>query len=468
LAIDECSDEDGQRLTIRISRRQGQRARLFFSITCQGDPMTKTTMDYAALVGLDWADEEHAYCLFSAGNDKPQHGVLKQRPEAIAEWVAELRRRFEGRPVAICLEQSRGALLFALMAYEFLHLYPINPVQLAAYRKAMDPSGAKDDPRDGELLARFLRQHRDQLRLWKPDDEITRGLRLLNEQRRDWVEQRVALENQLRQRLKESFPLALELLPGDLHAPRTLAFLAAFPTLKELQRASPSQLARHLGPRRRRCDDPPMETLRRQQLQTIRQALPLTQDRAILEHARLVICHVVRQIESMNKAIADCEQKIAQWFAEHPDHDLFSSLPGAGAAIAPRMAAAYGTDRDKFQDAGDMQQISGIAPITRRSGKSMAVYARWACPSFLRQTFHEFARCSVKFSVWAQAYLKMRMAGGARYHVAVRALAYKWQRVIFACWKNHQPYDEARYLQRLRLTDSPLLRYLPPNPKETP
>ena len=131
--------------------------------------------------------------------------------------------------------------------------------------------------------------------------------------------------------------------------------------------------------------------------------------------------------------------------------------------MAPRMAAAYGTDREKFQDASDMQQMSGIAPITRRSGKSMGVYARWACPAFLRQTFHEFARCSAKFSTWAQAYMKMRMERGASYHVTVRALAYKWQRVIFACWITHQPYDEARYLQRLRQTGSSLVKYLPPN-----
>lgn len=119
-------------------------------------------LDCAAFVGMDWADEEHAVCILPADGGQAERGMLKQEPEAIAAWVGALRQRFDGRPVAICLEQSRGPLLYALMSYEFLVLCPINPVQLAAYRKALDPSGAKGDPRDGELLARFLRDQGDQ------------------------------------------------------------------------------------------------------------------------------------------------------------------------------------------------------------------------------------------------------------------------------------------------------------------
>jgi transposase len=425
-------------------------------------------LNYAAFVGMDWADEEHAVCIIPADGGKSEHGTLKQEPEAIGAWVGELRQRFGGRPVAICLEQSRGPLLYALMSYDFLVLCPINPVQLAAYRKALDPSGAKGDPRDGELLARFLRDQGDQLRVWRPDDEVTRGLRLLNEQRRAWVEERVALENQLRQRLKETYPLALRLFPGDLHADQVVRFLAKFPTLKELQRASPKQLAEHLGQPRRQADEPSVEELGRQRMNIIRQATPLTTDRAVIEHARLVICHVVTQIRSLNCAIGDCEKKIAEWFAEHPDRDLFSSFPGAGAALVPRLAAAYGTDRDKFQDAREMQQMSGIAPITRSSGKTRVVLKRWACPRFLRQTFHEFARCSTKFSAWAHAYVEMRTAAGASYHVTLRALAFKWQRILFRCWKNHEPYDEERYLQSLRAAESKILRYIPANVGDNP
>lgn len=425
-------------------------------------------LECVAFIGVDWGDQEHAFSILPVDGGPASHGTLKQRAEAIAAWVAQLRQRFGGRPVAICLEQSRGALMFALMQYEFLLLCPINPSQLASYRKALYPSGAKDDPTDAELLARFVQEHHDQIRVWKPDDEITRSLRLLSEQRRDWVEQRVGLENQLRQRLKETYPLALQLFPGDLHAEGGLAFLAKFPTLKELKRASPQQLAKWLPKRRRRVDDPPAEELCREQIQAVRQALPLTKDRAVLEHARLVISHVVTQIQSLKDAIAECDQKIAALFVQHPDRDLFASFPGAGSAIAPRLAAAFGTDREKFQRAQDIQQMSGVAPITRSSGKTTVVQIRWACPKFLRQTFHEFARCSTKFSTWAQAYLEMRRTAGTPYHVIIRSLAFKWQRILFRCWKNHQPYDEQRYLQSLRANGSTLLRFLPSHAGESP
>ncbi|MGH6796484.1 MAG: IS110 family transposase [Methylocella sp.] len=419
--------------------------------------------EFAAYVGLDWEHGEHAVCLFPAAGGTAQHGEVKQTPEGIAAWVVELRERFGGQPVAICLEQSRGALVYALMPYDFLVLYPINPKQLSDYREALYPSGAKSDPTDAELLARFLRDHTDKLRAWRPDDAITRGLRLMTEQRRNWVQDRVALTNELQQRLKESYVLALDLCGNDLASERSLALLEKFPSQRELQRASPKQLEKSLRPRRRVTDDPPAEEMLREQIAAIRKATPMTTDCAVLEHARLVVANLVVMIRTLNQAIAQCDTKIDELFAQHPDRELFDSFPGAGKALAPRLAAAYGTDRDKFQGAQDMQQFSGIAPVTRASGKTKVAHMRWACPKFLRQTFHEFARCSIKFSPWAKAYVAMRTASGHRYHETVRALAFKWQRILFQCWKTRQPYDEKRYLQRLHATGSKIIQFLPPD-----
>ena len=418
--------------------------------------------EFAAFVGLDWEETKHAVCVLPAAGGTPQHTEVEQTAAGLAAWVAELRERFGGRLVAVCLEQSRGALVYALLQYEFLVLHPINPKQLCDYRQALYPSGAKSDPNDAELLARFLRDHSDKVRAWHPDDPITRGLRLLTEQRRKWVEDRVALTNELQQRLKESYPLALELTTGELCGEAILNLLEKFPSQRELQRASPRQLEKHLPKRRRVADDPPAEQLLRERIAGIRAALPMTTDAPVLDHARLAVSHLVLMIRAANRAITECERKIKELFIQHPDCQLFSSFPGAGEVMAPRLAAAFGTDRNKFDDAQEIQQFSGIAPVTKTSGKTRVVYMRWACPKFLRQTFHEFARCSTKFSTWAKAYVDMRKARGHKYHAIIRALAFKWQRILFRCWKNHEAYDENRYLQRLRASGSEIVRFLPP------
>jgi transposase len=422
---------------------------------------------FAAYVGLDWEDEAHSVCLLPADGGVAEQYELKHEPEAIATWVADLRHRFGGRRVAVCVEQSRGGLIYALMHYEFLVLYPINPKQLADYRKALYPSGAKNDPNDAALLARFVREHHDRLRAWNPEDAVTRGLRLMTEQRRKWVEDRVAKTNELQQRLKECYRLALDFCDGDLWAESFLALLERFPSQQELQRASPRQLEKWLPKKRCRTDDPPTEEFLRERIAAVRKAIPLTSDRAVLEHARMAIAHLVVMIRALNRAIAEADAKIAELFAEHPDALVFSSFPGAGKALAPRLAAAYGTDRDKFQGAEDMQQLSGIAPVTKASGKTRVVQMRWACPKFLRQTFHEFALASTRFSTWAKAYVTMRKAAGHRYQEIIRGLAFKWQRILTRCWKDRQPYDELRYLQRLRQTGSKLATSLPPEPAPT-
>ena len=121
-------------------------------------------------------------------------------------WVAQLRERFGGRPVGIAIEQRRGAVIHALMQYEFLVLYPVNPKALARYREAFHPSGAKDDPTDAALLLDLLRKHRDQLRPWHPDTVTARQLQLLCEHRRKLVNLRGGLTNRLTSLLKQYFP----------------------------------------------------------------------------------------------------------------------------------------------------------------------------------------------------------------------------------------------------------------------
>ena len=118
---------------------------------------------FAAFVGLDWADAKHDMCLQAAGTERREFLVLEHRPEAIDAWVCTLRTRFNGQPVAVCLELNKGPIVSALRQYDFLVLFPVNPLTLAKYREALTPSRAKDDPTDAALQVALLLTHRDTL-----------------------------------------------------------------------------------------------------------------------------------------------------------------------------------------------------------------------------------------------------------------------------------------------------------------
>jgi hypothetical protein len=129
--------------------------------------------EWAALLAIDWADKKHAWSLYVPGARRREHGEIEHSPEAIHIWIAQLTTRFVGRPIAVGVEQSRGALLFALSKYGNLVLYPIHPAAANDFRKAVYPSGSKSDPVDADLLLDLLVTHRDRLRLWRPDTEQT-------------------------------------------------------------------------------------------------------------------------------------------------------------------------------------------------------------------------------------------------------------------------------------------------------
>ena len=417
--------------------------------------MSKDHVEIAAFIGLDWADQKHVLTLQEAGSQERHRFTLDHTPEAIQDFIQRMRNRFGGRPVAIAVEQKRGALIYALMHVEFLHLYPVNPVTVAKMRGAFYPSRAKDDPTDADLLLDILISHRRHLRVWVPDDVLTRSIQLLTEDRRHLVDERTALTNQLTAALKAYFPQALEWF-GELHTARAGAFLQRWASLQELKRATPSAIRKFHKAQGYRGDEK-----REQLLAHIQQAQPLTQDSAVLLAGSMKVQSLVQQIPSLTESIERYDQHIAALFDQHDDSTLFGSFPGAGPALAPRLLAAFGSNRDRFEFAAEVQQLSGIAPVTEKSGEGIWIHWRLACSKFLRQTFHEFAGKSIFQSDWARAYYDQQKARGKSHHAALRSLAYKWIRIMFRCWKTRTPYDETVYSKSLKLRRSPLADELP-------
>ncbi len=374
----------------------------------------KEEQDIAVYIGVDWGDERHSVHLQAEGGSTIEHFELEQKPDVLHDWVAQLRQRAGGRKVAIAIEQRKGA------------------------------SGAKDDPADSELLLDLLSKHRDKLRAWIPDTVQVRKLQLLCEQRRKMVNQRVALTNRLTSLLKQYFPQALDWV-GDITSIQCCEFLINWPDLAALQRVRKSTLEKFY--RDHNCRK---ASVIEERIRQISGACPLTSDPAIVEPLSLSVQTYATQLRSLIRAIEEFDKRIAYLFTQLPDHALFDSFPGAGAVCAPRLAAAFGSDRSRWDSAVQLQSHSGIAPVTERSGKALWVHHRLACPKFIKQTFHEFADQSIRFSQWARAYYDQQRGRGNDHHAALRALAYKWIRILFRCWKDRKPYDEQNYIQSLR------------------
>jgi transposase len=411
-----------------------------------------TPHPFDLVIGLDRADKKADLHLIDTRSLERTTTIIDTAPEALWDWLLQLRQRHPQARVALCLEQPAGHLISFLEAYDWITLFPINPITLQKYREAFVTSRAKDDTRDAYFLAELLLNHPDKFKPWTPEDNQTRAVRQLVFHRRSVVDERTALTNRLQGLLKQYFPQALELCGEDLWRPLATAFLLKWSSLGAVKKARPATLKQFYylhGSRSQKLID--------QRLDLIAKAVPVTDETAIIESFVLRITLIARQLQDVQNTIAHFDRQIAQAYADHPDRHIFASLPGAGPVLGTRLLCSLGAQRERFDNAAQLQSYTGIAPVTKKSGGSCYIHRRYLCPKFHRQSFHEYAKESILWSRWAAAFYLQQRTKGSPHHTAVRALAFKWQRILFRCWQDHQPYDETKYEAALRKHRSPLV-----------
>ena len=405
---------------------------------------------YTAYIGLDWADTKHDVCIQPTGASEREFVVVSHSPQALDDWVMGLRKRFGGL-IAVAVELSKGPIVSVLQRYDFIVIFPINPSTLAKYREAFQPSRAKDDPTDAELAVDLLVRHQHRFKPLRPQSAEIRALATLVEQRRQHVSDRIRVTNRLRASLKQYYPQILEWF-DHIDTPLFCAFFRRWPTIIQARRARASTLKRFFHEQHMY-----REAVLERRITAIKSSVPLTEDVAIIEPYRLNAEVLVDQLELALAAIDRFDQVIEDIASRHPDYEIFQSFPGAGASLAPRLLVAFGEQRDRFGSAADIQMYAGIAPVTERSGKKHWVHWRWQCPTFLRQTFVEWAGQTINKSYWAGQYYHQQREKGVTYQAACRSLAFKWLRIAYRCWQTGTLYDESKYLKSLELRRSPLV-----------
>ena len=403
-------------------------------------------------IGIDWADQLHAYHLVGPGGvERP--GFVEQNPQDIDALVHQWREQYPEATFAIAIEQSKGALINSLQQYHDVVIYPINPAALANYRKSFAHGGGKNDPSDAQLLAQYLQHYRSRLLPLRMDAPETRELAALGEDRRRLVDQRTAHCNELKATLKQYFPVVLQLTPAKIYADFIVRFLLKYSSLGEAQQAGPTRLRKFffgVGAKHKA----------EERIHLILNAKPTTSDEVTVRSCARRVVALGNLIHTYNTMIDRYDAEIHELVRQHADYPIVASLPGAADKTHCRMIAALGDDRSRYENAAALQAAAGIAPLTTQSGKSKFVSSRWACTKFMKQTFHEYAGLSIKQSKWARAYYEQQKAKGKSAQMAKRALAYKWMRIIYRCWQDRTPYDEQRYLDRLVATGSPLAKLI--------
>ncbi len=406
--------------------------------------MTMSEKTFAAYIGLDWADAKHDYCLRSATSEKVEYGKMEHTPALIDQWVMSLKERFSGQPIALCLELKSGPIVSCLLKYDFMCLYFVSPQGLANYRRVFTQSGAKDDPTDAFLQFDFLTKHFSDLKEIKLDDSETRLLDQLTKHRKSFVGEKVKLTRKIQAALKCYYPLILTIFP-TIDTAIFCDFIKRWPNLSKLKKARRKTLEEFF--KTHRCGRADVICNR---IELIDTAIALTDDEAVIKPYQRYALGSVVLLKKTLETVKEYDVEITKIFKHHKDSHIFASFPGAGNVLAPRLLTAFGTDRSVFSSASEVTKYSGIAPVLERSGKKVWIHWRFKCSKFLRQTFVEWANQTIKYSYWAKAFYEEKRAQGKAHQATIRALAFKWIRIMYRCWKNHTIYDESKYLFALK------------------
>jgi transposase len=407
---------------------------------------------WAAFIGLDWGDSQHAIALEPTGQ-AVELSDLKHSAEGVQTWLDELEKRFGGAPVAVAIEATRGAMVYCLLGRPWITVYPIHPATSTRQRTAFRPSGGKDDTLDSRVLLETLTRHRDRLRPLDPVDDATRALAELTALRRKIVNQRTYVSNQLTAALKDTYPQALEGTGKELWSPMAVDFLEKWPTFTAIKAAKPAAVRRFYHAHNVRSEE-----VIEERLKAIAAARHITGDAAILLAREMAVAVAVAQLRVLQTHIAEIEAEIERRYVAHPEHQLFRNLPGAGPVMGPRLVAAFGTDRSRLDSPEAAQKIFGVAPVIQSSGKSRKVHRRWSANRFLLQSILEWCHQTIRYCPWSKAFYEQEKRRGIGHWTILRALAFKWIRILWKCWRTRTNYDGELYLRRLELRESSIAK----------
>jgi transposase len=388
-------------------------------------------------VGDDWAEDHHdVHVMDEAGTRL----AVRRLPEGLAGigGLHALLAAHADEPgqVVIGIETDRGLWVDALVSAGY-QVYAINPLAVARYRDRHHVSGAKSDAADAKILADLVRTDRHNHRQVAADSPAAEAIKVLARGHQNLIWARNRHTNALRSALREYYPAALVAF-DDLHDRDALAVLGRAPTPAEGARLTLAQIRSTLtrGGRRRNLDT------RAGQIQTALRSEQLPAPEATAHAFAATTRAAVGIIAELNRQITALETQLAQDFEQHPDADIYLSLPGLGDVLGARVLGEFGDAPDRYTTAKSRKNYAGTSPLTIASGRKRAVLARHIRNRRLYDAIDQWAFCSLQASPGCRAYYDQRRTTGDLHHQALRALGNRLVGILHGCLRHHTPYDE--------------------------
>lgn len=382
-------------------------------------------------VGFDWAGDHHDVVAVNASGQVVEDFRFDDTQEGWKQFAGTLGKH--PHPTVV-IETSSGMVVERLLEAGYA-VYPINPQSARQYRQRKAPSGTKTDRLDAWSLADALRLDGQTWRELAPSDPLTAELRLVCRDEIGLIEQRTALICQLRAALREYYPTALAAFE-EWTAPSSWAFIEAFPTPAVLAQAGKRKWEKFLHTHKLYRP----ETYERR-LSLFAQAQTFCGNAATTNAKSLLAVALAAQLRVLETQLGNFRARIQELFARHPDHELFDSLPGAGAKLAPRLLAELGVDRTRFDTHEALQCCAGTAPVSYQSGRVCKARLRLACQKVLRHTVHLWANLSRGKCPWAQTYYEKKREEGHGHANALRCLGQRWLKILWKMWQTRTKYD---------------------------
>ncbi|HXZ74007.1 MAG TPA: IS110 family transposase [Streptosporangiaceae bacterium] len=404
------------------------------SLPFQGVELPLALPEAQVFTGIDWAAATHAVCVMNAAGTIVAEFTVEHSADGIAALVRRLARFGDPANLPVAIERPDGRLVDLLL--EAGHpVVPVKPNAIKAWREGEVLSGAKSDAGDAAVIAEYLRLRYHRLAPAVPYPGETRALRTVVRTRDDLVDMRVAATSQLAALLDTHWPGAKAVF-ADVESPISLAFLARYPTPASARHLGEKRLAAFLV-KHSYCGRRPAAQL----LERLRSAPAGTADEALTEALR----DAVLALAAVLTAVKDLDRSVAAHLGEHPDGQIFTSLPRSGRINAAQVLAEWGDARQAYEHPDSVAALAGVTPVTNQSGKHRGVHFRWACNKRFRRAITIFADNSRHTSPWAAKIYHDARAAGKDHPHAVRILARAWIRVIWRCWLDGVPYDPARH-----------------------